>query len=271
MSEDWLERDGLRLFYRRWACRGAARARVVAVHGFGEHGGLANYVGLAGALNDRGIEIWQADLRGHGRSEGRRGHIMNWADYREDLRSLIKTAHGTGPVHLCGLSLGALIVLDYALNSSEGIASVSAAGPPLGRVGVPPWMLALGNTVSRWWPSFSLDSRLDLENVSRDVALREQYFRDPQFHLRGSARLLSELLATSANVREQAARFRVPVLLMQGTADRICPPDDTFYEGVSGVRKCRKLYEGARHNLFLETNRDEVYADVGDWILGGYQ
>ena len=266
MTEATLSRDGLRLHYRTWPTQEEPTARVLAVHGFGEHGGMLNYRFLAEALTRRGFEMWQADLRGHGRSEGKRGFIRTWDEFRGDLAALVRTIPHDRPLFLCGLSLGGLIVLEYAMQSPAGIAGVIAAGPPLGKVGIPPWLQALGKRISRWAPGIAVHSRLDLASVSRDEALSGEYRRDPLFHLRGTARLFTELLAAAERVRSRAQEFRVPLLILHGTDDRICPLDGAYLPGAPKGLVQQRTYDGARHNLFLETNRGEIFGDILGWM-----
>jgi len=266
MTEATLHRAGQHIHYRTWPAAGEPIARVAVVHGFGEHGGMLNYRFLAEALARNRFEMWQADLRGHGRSDGPRGFIRSWDDYRDDLGALLDLIPNGRPLFLCGLSLGAMIVLDYALARPNRLAGVVAAGPPLGEVGIPPWLRRLGVFVSRWAPGFAMHSRLDLGNVSRDTALAAEYRRDPLFHLRGTARFLTELLAAAARVRNQAPEYRVPLLILHGTADRICPLQGTYLPGAPPELAGQRTYDGARHNLFLETNRDEIFGDIVVWM-----
>ncbi len=52
------------------------RAVVILVHGLGEH--IQRYTNWAGLFNEAMIGFAGVDLPGHGRSDGRRGHIKNY-------------------------------------------------------------------------------------------------------------------------------------------------------------------------------------------------
>jgi alpha-beta hydrolase superfamily lysophospholipase len=93
-----------------------ARLVLVTVHGFGAYCGLYRHV--AGALLARGIAVTQFDCRGHGRSEGRRGHVDRFDDYHADLNLVVRRARERVPGvpwALMGHSLGGLIALDHVL------------------------------------------------------------------------------------------------------------------------------------------------------------
>ena len=97
--------------------------------------------------------------------------MERWEEYREDLRRFVATVRseeGDLPLFLLGNSLGGLIVLDYALHHPEGLRGVIAVSPPLGRLGVPAPLLALGRVLSRVWPRFSIRTGLDLSGLARD-------------------------------------------------------------------------------------------------------
>ena len=70
---------------------------------------------------------------------------------------------------------------------------------------------------------------------------------------------------TRASGRRQ---FRVPLLILHGTADTFTSPAGSreFYERAGSGDKTYKTYEGAYHNLFVETNREEIYDDIAAWI-----
>jgi len=260
--------DGLLLFYRAWR-PGKPRGVLAVVHGFGEHSGL--YAGAATQFAARGYAVYALDQRGHGRSPGARGYVDSWDDYRRDLASFLDVVQGAEspcPVFLVGNSMGSAIVLDYALRHAAAIRGVVASGAPLGQVGVPAWLMALGRLLSGVWPGFTVNARLDLRNLSRDLEAANAIVEDPLFHQRGSARLLTEFEAVKAEVARRAAEFRLPLLMLHGSEDRIASPQGSraFFESVTFVDKERKEYPGACHNLFHETNRQEMLGDVERWL-----
>ena len=115
-SELWYEGSGgERLFCRHWPAADP-RATLFALHGLGDHSGL--YPMLGELLTARGIEVFQPDLRGNGRSGGQRGYIEAWADLRADLAALVNRVRAEGrtpPLFVLGMSLGGQVALDYAL------------------------------------------------------------------------------------------------------------------------------------------------------------
>jgi alpha-beta hydrolase superfamily lysophospholipase len=262
--------DGLELFRQHWrpASR-PVRAVLINVHGIGDHSSL--YPTLPEHFVPRGWAVHAFDLRGNGRSHGRRGHIHRWSELRDDLHcflALVREEEAGRPLFLLGNSLGGLIVLDYALHHPTGLRGVIALSPPLGRIGTPAWLLTLGRALSHVWPGFTLETGLDLSNLSRDTAVRDAIVSDPLFHRKGSARLAAEVLATASALRRSAARFSVPLLLLHGGADRMVFPDGSraFFDTV-GQRDKRYLeYPGAYHALLADLDRDRVLEDVEHWM-----
>jgi alpha-beta hydrolase superfamily lysophospholipase len=260
---------GLPLFRRRWRPDTAPRAVVANIHGLGDHSGL--YPALVDHLIARGIAVHSPDLRGNGRSPGRRAYIASWGEFREDLRcflDLVRAEEPGCPIFLLGNSLGGLIVLDYALHHPEGLRGVIAASPPLGRLGVPAPLLLLGRILSRLWPTFALETGMDLEGLARDPAVAATVLADPLFHRYGTARLSTEVVAAIARVQAGAARFPLPLLLLHGSADRMVPPDGTRrFAAAAGHPDVRLIeYPDGYHVLFADIDRERVLGDLGQWI-----
>ena len=268
--EGWYQgAGGARLYYRTWRPPDAARAVVIALHGLGDHSGL--YPMLGESLLPRGITVHAPDLRGNGRSPGQRGYVGSMEELREDLRCLVTrtSVEAPGaPVFLVGISLGGLLALDYALHRPDGVRGVIALSPPLGQLGVPAPLLALGRVLSRVWPRFSLQTGMDLTGLSRDPAVIERVMGDPLFHRRGTARLSTEVTAAIARLQAAAPRFPLPLLVMHGTADRMVPSDGSrrFVARVGHPDKRLIEYPGAYHALVADLDHERVLADLGSWI-----
>ena len=162
--------DGLDLFEQSWIAEDQLlRGVVIIVHGLGEHSG--EYEHVVERLVPAGFAISGFDLRGHGRSPGKRAFIHSWDDYRQDLRAflnLINAERPDLPRFLLGHSLGGIIVLDYALRSPDDLQGVVAIAPAIGNLGISPAKRALARVISRVRPSFSLGTGLDASAISRD-------------------------------------------------------------------------------------------------------
>ena len=272
---------GLTLAAHRWGpslADGVAdpkpRAAVAIVHGFGEHSG--RYGAAVAALTARGFAVHGFDLRGHGRSAGRRGHVARWQDYLDDLDAFIghirsEEPPGT-PVFLYGHSFGGALVLDYGLRWPEGVPGVVASAPSLVPSGVRNAALeTLAKALSRVWPTFSLALPLESAAVSRSPEVVAAYRTDPFNHLRITARTAGESLRAFAWTMANAASWRIPLLVIHGGADRIIDPEGSR----AFVRAARdggatdvelRVYEGGYHEAHNDIEAERAMSDVADWL-----
>jgi alpha-beta hydrolase superfamily lysophospholipase len=251
---------------------GEACADVLLVHGVGDHARSGHYVRLATALAARGCRVAAFDLRGHGRSGGTRVFVRAWREYREDLTICLDEFRRSGPrppLFLIGLSMGGLAVADFVLHGGGDARGAILCAAPLGSTGASPAKIALARLISRIFPSLQFDPGLDPGNITREAGALRQYLADPLVTLKVSARLGMELLRTVEVVRLRAAEIRLPLLLLHGSADTIAVPQGSvdFHRAVSSPDKTLRTYGGARHNLFLEPEAPQVFAEIADWIL----
>jgi alpha-beta hydrolase superfamily lysophospholipase len=268
-TEDSFVRDGGRLFYRRWTPDGAPKARLVLAHGFGEHGG--RFSNLVRGLLNAGFDTWAMDNRGHGRSFGRRGHIMRWGDYREDLGAfltLVRREPGELPFFLTGHSMGGLIVIDSVLEDPREYTGVVLSGPALTQGAVSPVLIQISRVLSRLWPSFSVNTKMDAQAISRDPAVVTAYLNDPFVHSLASARMGTEMAKVIARSMENARHWRLPLLIIHGGDDRLVAPETSraFFERVAVSDKTRIEYEGYCHETHNDTGWERPVGDVVSWL-----
>lgn len=264
---------GLPLYYQAWMPPDGQpkKAVLINLHGLGDHSGL--YPTLASHFPARGIALYAYDMRGNGRSPGQRAYLRGWHEYRGDLHAFLASVRKWErdlPVFILGNSLGGLVVLDYALHYPTGLSGVIAAAPPLGDLGVPSFLMALGRLMSRIWPRFSLEVGMDLSGLARDPAVVDKVLADPLFHRRGTARLSTEVTAAIQRVQAQAERLSVPLLILHGSADRMVPPvgSRSFFAKVQYPDREFREYPEAYHGLFADLDFDLVLRDVERWMEG---
>jgi alpha-beta hydrolase superfamily lysophospholipase len=265
----FLGSGGLSLYYQAWLPSRPRRAVLVNLHGLGDHSGL--YPNLAAHFPAGGIALYAYDMRGNGRSAGQRAYVRRWGEYRDDLHVFLNQVRAWEPglpLFLLGNSLGGLVVLDYTLQHPNGLAGVIAAATPLGEVGVPPILMALGRLLSRVLPRFSLNVGMDLSGLARDPAVVESVLADPLFHRRGTARLSTEVTAAIDRVQELAGNLAVPLLVLHGSADRMVPPDGSrrFFAKVRYPDREFREYPDAYHGLFADLDFERVLQDVERWV-----
>ncbi|MFL7838394.1 MAG: lysophospholipase [Candidatus Promineifilaceae bacterium] len=261
--------NNLSLYYQCWQPRDDARAVVVLVHGFSDHCG--RYDALVGALLRHHMAIYGYDLRGHGRSSGKRGHIDHFEDYREDTRTFIDFVHERlpdPPIFLYGHSMGGLISLDQALAYPEPLSGVIASAPLLGTPAVSPAKLWVARLLSRLWPSLSMDAGLDASAISRDVKVVHTYQEDPLVHGQGSVRLATELEDAMVETQAGAAHLQIPLLIYAGSEDHITSPEYSkrFYDNVQDADKTIIIYEGGYHESHNDIHNERVGIEVAQWI-----
>ncbi|MCR9243995.1 MAG: lysophospholipase [bacterium] len=206
------------------------RAVVAIVHGYAEHGG--RYRHLSAALRPHGFGTLAGDLRGHGRSPGRRGHVRHFTDYHTDVRTILSAAReraAGAPVFLFGHSMGGLVVLDLlATGDTPRIDGLLLSSPFLG-VGrrVRGITRAFAKLLDVVWPTCPLPSGLDPAKVCRDEELQRLYGTDDLVFRTTTPRWF--FASTRAIARVHAARLEhlPPMLLQFAGDDRVVDADRT--------------------------------------------
>ena len=262
--------DGVDLFARTWEPESDPHGVVCLVHGLGEHSG--RYVDVAAVLNDAGYAVSAIDLRGHGRSPGRRGHTP-FAPTLDDLDLLLADARRRWPDLPCflyGHSLGGLLVLTYLVQRRPSVTGAIAASPGLRTPLLEQRAKILAARVlAPILPSLTLPTGLDAEEICRDPDVVAAYRADPLVHDRASTTLGRDGVVAARETSSSAGRVEVPLLLIHGTADRLTYPGGTqdFAAHVTG--DCTLvLYDGLVHELHNEPERAEVLRDAVAWLDG---
>ena len=264
--------DGVKIFFRHYPAE-AERARMVIAHGLGEHSG--RYRNVVERMLPNGISVWVPDHRGHGQSEGKRGHILNFVQYLADLRLSVELAGEGRPegmkCFLLGHSMGGLIALYFAQQYPGFIDGVVASSPALGMaIEVPGVKKVLGLLMSYIWPGLAMGNELDAGKVSHDPEVVRAYKTDPLVHDRVSARFFTEFLAAMETVYMQASALKVPTLLQVAGDDQLVNARSSvqFFKQLDIEDKTLHVYEGRYHEIYNEGEdlRRQVIEDLEDWL-----
>jgi alpha-beta hydrolase superfamily lysophospholipase len=239
----------------------APRYAAVLVHGYGEHIGRYEYV--ADFLNRHGATVYGPDHMGHGRSHGERVVITDYEDVVTDVHTVAERAradHPGLPIVLIGHSMGGMIAARYAQRHGSDLAALVLSGPVIGS----------------WEPTTSLlelDSipfvPIDVTTLSRDPDVGRAYADDPLvWHGPFKRPLVEALAACLATINGGGRLGDLPTLWVHGLEDELVPVEPSRI-GVYAVRGhvfAERVYPGARHEVFNETNKDEVLGDVAGFI-----
>ena len=262
--------DGKLLFCHKWVPERVTRAVVCLVHGLGEHCG--RYEHIAEALSREGYVVVGFDLRGHGKSSGRRGDIPSYSVMLDDIGHLVQEAQLQFPgipLFLYGHSLGGNLVLNYVLRKTPPLTGVIVTGPWLKLAFEPPaWKIKLAKLMSRALPSITQSNGLVVSHLTHDHQVVEKYSSDPLVHDKISSRLFFNVYMAGQFALDNARGFALPLLLMNGDADKITDwqASRDFADHVTKELCTFKLWPGLYHELHNELNKEQVIDFIEDWL-----
>jgi alpha-beta hydrolase superfamily lysophospholipase len=260
---------GRSLFRRSWLPPRPERL-LVLVHGYAEHSGRYEHVGAW--LAARGCAVHAYDQQGHGRSAGARGHVRRFSEFLDDLDAVLAAAtlEQPGlPAFVVGHSMGGLVASAWAVERASGVLGVVTSGAALSVTGVPsrPRLLLL-RALRRVTPRLAIDQPISQAALSRDPEVGRAYAADPLVFQRMTLSLAAELFAASGRTLARAGEVRVPMLLLHGGDDPLCPSygSRAFFEQLAAPGSDLRIYPELRHEIFNEPEQEQVFADLLDWL-----
>jgi alpha-beta hydrolase superfamily lysophospholipase len=262
----------------RWEPAGTPRGIVQLTHGMGEH--LLRYEPLAGALTGAGFVVVGQDHRGHGASaQGEWGALGEggWDELVRDIGRVSDVARKDFPdlpLVLLGHSMGSFAAQQYVLDHSDELAGLVLTGTAVLDLLEPALDLDQPMDLSAFNAPF--EHRTGYEWLSRDAAQVDAYVADERCGFGLSDVDGRQMFASARQVAdpERLAGLRrdLPVWIAVGEHDpvngQLALVDPLVQRltdaGLSDVTLV--VYPEARHEVFNETNRDEVVADLLAWL-----
>jgi alpha-beta hydrolase superfamily lysophospholipase len=258
------------IYFQSWLPEGEPKAILLIVHGLAEHCG--RYMNIVNHFVPLNYAVYGIDHLGHGKSEGTRVFVDRFEDYTKSLKAysdMIRLWQPRKPIFLVGHSMGGLIgavsLIDHQAELRGAVLSGAAVKVPSN---ITPATIIVGKMLSALVPKFGLIG-LDAEGICRDPAVVQAYVNDPLVH-RGktTARLAAEMLKAMQYVMAQAAKITLPIMLVQGSADRLVDPagSQMLYDAVSSADKAIRIYDGFYHEVFNEPEHGKVLHDIEIWL-----
>ena len=265
----WQTTDNLTIQAQSWEPERRIKAVICLVHGLGEHSN--RYAHFAAFFTEQGYAVITYDQRGHGKSEGKRGHTPSFNHLLEDVTELLNLSEERFPGIprlLYGHSMGGNLALNYGIHYKPKIEGITASGPWIKLAFEPPkFKVTLGKLMNSIYPAFSQGNELDPNLISRDPETVEQYKNDELVHNVISAALFFETYQAGYAIIDNAAKLTLPVLLMHGSEDYL-----TSHKGSrqladnAGNNLTYKEWEGFYHEIHNDPEREEVMQYTLNWI-----
>lgn len=245
------------IHFEQWLPHGEPTGIVVLVHGYAEYG--ARYAHVAERLTPLGVAVYAEDHMGHGHSDGERALITDFGDVVADLETLVRIvtdAHPEVPLLMIGHSMGGLLTARFAQANPDAVAGIAFLGAVIGD-----WNWARDALAAPELP----EAATDFSGMSRDESTVVAYSTDPLIY-RGRYKrpLLEAEMRALDGFQADIDRLTMPVLFCHGDDDPYVDYRTSLaaVEAMPSADTTIRVYEGARHELVNETNRDEVIDEI---------
>ena len=261
-------KDGIELFIRE-NIPPQYKGMICIVHGFGEHSG--RYAHVADFFNKNGYAVLAMDNRGHGKSGGKRGHTPSFESYLDDIDIFLnyaKTKNESVPLFLYGHSMGGNLILNYVIQRQPKILRGLIATSPWIRLAFEPKpiLITMGKLMRSIFPTFTQDSGLDVNGISRDKAVVDAYINDPLVHSKITASAGMGMTDSAAFLNTYKGQMSIPTLIVHGTNDKLISQaaSEEFANRVTNIDY--KKWVGLYHETHNEPEKMDVLQDILQWV-----
>lgn len=262
--------SGVPIVYDVWTPDTDPTGVVLICHGYAEH--ARRYDHVAQRFGEAGLLTYALDLRGHGRSGGRRVYLKNIGEYTADFHHLVGLATAAHPELkrvVLGHSMGGGVVFTYGVEHPDDYAAMVLSGPAVyAQDAVSSVMIGVAKVLGSLLPGLPVEN-LPADAVSRDPDVVAAYEADPLVHHgKLPAGVAKALIGVGQTMPQRAAALTAPLLVVHGGQDKLIPVagSQRLVDCVGSADVNLKVYPELYHEVFNEPERAVVLDDVTTWI-----
>lgn len=270
VHEDYrVSTDGIKLFEQTWNGVERPKALINIIHGLNDHS--SRYDEWARKLVMSGFIVRSFDLRGQGRSEGKRGYCSDISLMLEDINGFVKKGQSLFPdlpMFLYGHSLGGNLLINYASGNIINTKGIIITSPWFELVKqYSKFKLFSASLVSEIIPWYMVSIGLLPEDISRDPEAVNAYRNDRFRYDKINVKFALQCIEAGHKASISIYKINVPLLVMHGSDDRIT----SFKASINFVRNAGDRttfveWPGCYHELHHEINRDKIFQKVVSWL-----
>lgn len=262
-------RDGIELRYKV-DVSDSPKAIILINHGFAEH--LNRYDYVAAKFSENGYSVYRYDLRGHGKSRSKSGHIDSFNQFISDCDEMvekIKEENKDVPLFMLGHSMGGLITALYGIAYKDKLQGQIFSGAALGMLpsisGIKARILPI---INKLFSNLMIKNPIDV-SLCGDKKVFEAYLEDPLVLKKATMNFYVEFLINSIKeLKERVKEYNYPCLITHGELDKIVPKElsVSFFNNISSKDKELKVYKGLYHEILNEKEKDHILNDMILWM-----
>ena len=259
--------DGTKIFFRTWTQ--PSQDNLLLIHGYGDHSG--RYSELIKQLSKLPISFFAFDLRGQGKSKGRRVDANSFNDYVHDGSAYLEflTKEGKikgGKFFLLGHSLGGLIAVDLYKQTPNQWKAILLSSPCFELYGVAwsPLARFLTDKLSRLTPHLVMSNLVKPRFLFHDQKKMEEYLKDPLIEKRITCRLAHFIVEACLKAQKEKLEANIPLCVLAAGDERIVSLEATknWFHHAQAVSKWIKIYPNLYHEIFNEIHTEEPAQDL---------
>jgi alpha-beta hydrolase superfamily lysophospholipase len=261
--------DGMKFHLKFRMGTDTPKGLVILIHGLSDHGGRFTYV--AEKLARAGYTFMAPDLRGNGKSGGKRGHFNSLEQVIDDLDFLLaytKEKFPGLPVILYGQSMGGNLALRYGALRQNEISCIISSSPwiRLAKPPLPP-VEFFGKVMGKITPALSIPNGINPYDLCHDTDICKKYANDPLIHGKITLSTFNIIQASGQWITDHASEFSIPLLLLHGSGDRITLFEASRQFALKNSANCTfKAWEALLHELHNENEKDIILDHILTWL-----
>jgi alpha-beta hydrolase superfamily lysophospholipase len=135
-------------------------------------------------------------------------------------------------------------------------------------VTVPQWKDLGANFINQLLPKLTMGNELNNEMLTRDLDVIREYELDTYRHNKISSGVYLGFKREFQNILSHAQSITLPTLLIMSDSDPVNSSPDAlnFFDSIASTNKSLKIFDGAKHELFNDTCRDEAFKAVSEFL-----